>query len=481
MPKEIENQKQIIRRNVKDKSIAEKISRNCKYLFLQIKRFISLIIRHDPENIATKTIRTGRLVLGIFLGIFIIWGIAAPINSASIAPGQVVLDFNKKTIQHLEGGIIEKILVKEGQNVVTGQPLISLQDIQSRSQNKMLKKQLITTLAIEERLVSERDKTQQPDFAKIATQYQSDKIDEDDEVAKIISTQQNLFNIRQNSFKSKTDILHKRIDQLGDEINGINSQLQATDEELALLRQQKRMSQRLVNNNNSPLNKLIEIKKQIAASKGKKGELEANIAKAKQTISETQLEIINMQNENLSEILAELQDIEVKVSDLTEQLVSAKDILKRTIIKSPTSGTVTDLQYHSIGAVISPASEIMYIVPQNDQLIIEARVNPNDIDNVQSGQKAKVQLTAFKAKKVPKLTGEVLSVSADILLDEVSGEQYFLARIKIDEDEINHLKEKITLYPGMPAQAFIITGTRSLFTYLFDPITEAGYKAFRED
>jgi len=237
----------------------------------------------------------------------------------------------------------------------------------------------------------------------------------------------------------------------------------------------------LVKNNNSPLNKLIEIQKQIAASKGKKGELEASIAKAKQTISETELEIINLQNENLNEILAELQDVEVKVSDLTEQLVSAKDILKRTIIKSPTSGTITDLKYHSIGAVISPASEIMYVVPQDDQLIVEARVNPNDIDNVQSGQKAKVQLTAFKAKKVPKLTGEVLSVSADILLDEVSGEQYFLARIKIDEDEINHLKAKITLYPGMPAQAFIITGSRSLFKYLFDPITEASYKAFRED
>jgi HlyD family type I secretion membrane fusion protein len=463
------------------KNIINKVSRNCRYAFIQSKRFINLIIKNDPEKIAVKTINLGAMVLGFFLTVFIIWGIFAPINSASIAPGQVVLDFNKKTIQHLEGGIIEKILVKEGQNVVTGQPLIYLQDIQSRSQNKMLKKQLITTLAIEERLVSERDKKEQPDFANILVQYQTDKEEENEAVKKIILTQENLFQIRQNSFKNKTDILKKRIDQLGDEIKGINSQLQATDEELGLLRRQEKMSKRLVKNNNSPLNKLIEIQKQIAAIKGKKGELEANIAKAGQSISETELEIINLQNENLNEILAELQDIEVKVSDLTEQLVSAKDILKRTIIKSPTSGTVTDVKYHSIGAVISPASEIMYVVPQNDQLIIEARVNPNDIDNVKAGLKAKVQLTAFKAKRVPKLTGEVLSVSADILLDEATGEQYFLARIKIDEDEINHLKAKITLYPGMPAQAFIITGTRSLFKYLFDPITEASYKAFRED
>ena len=467
------------KKKTNNKNLFNKIIRNYKYAFLQTKRFINLIIKNDPEKIAVKTINLGAIVLGIFLSIFIIWGIFAPINSASIAPGQVVLDFNKKTIQHLEGGIIEKILVKEGQNVVTNQPLIYLRDIQSRSQNKMLKKQLITTLAIEERLISERDKTQ-PDFTDIQKQYQTDERQENEEISKIISLQ-NLFQIRQNSFKSKTDILNKRIDQLSDEIKGITSQLQATDEELTLLRRQEKMSKRLVKNNNSPLNKLIEIQKQIAASKGKKGELEAAIAKAKQTISETELEIINLQNENLNEILAELQDVEVKVSDLTEQLVSAKDILKRTIIKSPTSGIVTDLKYHTIGAVISPASEIMYVVPKDDQLIVEARVNPNDIDNVQSGQKAKVQLTAFKAKKVPKLTGEVLSVSADILLDEVSGEQYFLARIKIDDDEINKLKAKITLYPGMPAQAFIITGSRSLFKYLFDPITEASYKAFRED
>ncbi|MFT6220553.1 MAG: HlyD family type I secretion membrane fusion protein [Rickettsiales bacterium] len=458
----------------------KKILDNIKYIFLQIRRFTNLIIRHDPENIATKTIKVGLIVLATFLGIFIIWGIFAPIDSASIAPGQVVLDFNKKTIQHLEGGIIEKILVKEGQSVVTGQPLIYLQDIQSRSENKMLKKQLITTLAMEERLVSERDRIE-PDFNKILESYRTNNIKENEDVVKIISTQQNLFQIRRSSFKSKVDISNKQIDQLRDEIKGITSQLDATGESLELLGQQKTMIKRLVDNNNSPLNKLIEIQKEIATSKGRKGELEAGIAKAKQKISETELGIIDLRNESLSEILAELQDVEVRVSDLTEQLISAKDILKRTIIKSPTSGTVTEIKYHSMGAVISPASEIMYIVPQNDQLIVEARVNPNDIDSIFSGQKAKVQLTAFSAKKVPKLTGEVLLVSADILLDEATGEQYFLARIKIDENEINKLKEKITLYPGMPAQAFIITGSRSLFRYLFEPITDASYKAFRED
>jgi HlyD family type I secretion membrane fusion protein len=408
-----------------------------------------------------------------------------PINSSSIAQGIVVLDFNKKTIQHLEGGIVENIFVKEGQSVVTNQPLVALQDIQSRSQNKMLRKQLITTLAIEERLSSERD-SRELDFTHIIAQYETKEElpgveSYNEEIQKILLTQNNLFKIRQSTFISKTDILNKRIDRLNDEIKGIESQKEATDRGLELLYTQQKMSKRLVKNNNSPLNTLIEIQKQIAVSEGRKGELKASVAKAQQSILETRLEIINLKNENLTEILAELQEIEVKISDLTQQLISAKDILKRTVIKSPTSGIVTDVKYHSIGAVISPASEIMYVVPKDDQLIIEARVNPSDIDNVKNGLKAKVQLTAFKSKKVPKLTGEVLSVSADILLDEATGEQYFLARIKIDDSEINALKDNITLYPGMPAQAFIITGSRSLFKYLFDPITDASYKAFREE
>lgn len=464
---------------LKNNLYKEKIIFFYRFLAIKSKKYIKLLVSDDPEHIAQKPINLGVYFLGTFLFIFIFWGIIAPINSASIAQGQIVLDFNKKTIQHLEGGIIENILVKEGQKVVTNQPLIYLRDVQSKSQNKMLWKQLITSLAMEERLIAERDK-ESPDFNKLRLKYNNSE-DDVKEINKIINTQENLYEIRQNSLKSRADILHKRIDQLNDEIRGIKSQSIATSKELELLYQQQKMTKELVDNNNSPLNDLIEIEKQIAISEGKKGELEASIAKAGQSILETKLEIINLENENLNEVLANLQDVEVKVSDLTEQLASAKDILKRTVIKSPTSGIVTDLKYHTIGAVISPASEIMYIVPKDDQLIVEARIKPNDIDNVQAGQKAKVQLTAFKTKKVPKLTGMVLSVSADILLDEISGEQYFLARIKIDEEEINHLKEKITLYPGMPAQAFIITGSRSLFRYLTDPITEASYKAFREE
>lgn len=456
------------------------LRKQIRYFFLQVKRFFYLLTHTDPEKIAIKPIKFGLIILGSFLTIFLIWGVLAPIDSASIASGKVVLDFNKKTIQHLEGGIIEEILVKEGQKVVTNQPLIYLNDIQSRSQNEMFKKQLITSIAMKIRLLAQRDNLLQADFSPILAEFKENN-EFDQEIEQIILTQQNLFKTNQDTKQSKIDILNKRIDQFKEEIGGIEAQKKATNQELKVLYQQQEMLQKLVKNNNYPLNKFLEIKKQIATSEGKKGELEALSAKVKQSISETELEIINLENENLKEILAQVQEIEVKISDLTEQLISVKDVLKRTIIKSPNSGTVTDLKYHTVGAVIAPAAEIMYIVPDDDELIIEAQINPQDINNVKAGLNAKIQLTAFKGRKMPKLDGKVLSVSADLLLDEISRQHYFLARIKIDEKEIKKLKSGVNLYPGMPAQVFVVTGSRSFFKYLFDPITDSAYKAFREE
>ncbi|MFZ8865219.1 MAG: HlyD family type I secretion periplasmic adaptor subunit [Rickettsiales bacterium] len=461
------------------KKVNVTIKKNLKYFYLKSKKFILLLARADAENIARLPIKWGMLILAVFLTIFLIWGVIAPINSSSIANGKIVLDFNKKTIQHLEGGIIEKILVQEGQEVVTGETLIYMSDIQTRSQTEMLRKQLLATLAIEARLTAERLALAEPDFESLTQKYGN--IDNKEILAKVIATQQDLFLIRKNTLNSKIDILDNRIEQIKDEITGIKAQKNAVVKELKLLAKQYKIYNKLVQSNNFPLNRLLDLEKQIVTSQGRKGELIAALAKAEQSILEAKLEILNLQNENFVTIQAELQEIELKISDLTEQLNSTKDVLTRTVIKSPVSGIVTDLKYHTIGAVISPASEIMYIVPKDDEMIIEARVNPQDIDNVQKGLEAKVQLTAYKAKKAPKLLAEILSVSADILFDEITGEQYFLARIRIMPGELEKLKDNIKLYPGMPVSVFIITGSRSLMKYLFSPITEAAYKAFREE
>lgn len=428
------------------------------------------------DKIASRPIQIGLWIVGIFIGGFCLWGSLAPIGSAAIAPGKLVVDFNRKTIQHFEGGIIEKIHVKEGQSVVTGESLLVLRDISAKAQQKLITKQLITAEAVAKRLSVERDKGKQLDFSELQKRFETEE-----SLKQILITQADLFDARKKAMTSKRSILSKRIDQLNDEIKGLNSQRRAIQKQLKVMTKELKMVKQLVKSQNAPVTRQMELEKQWAELEGRSGDINAQIAKAGQAISETELEIINLDNDTKNQILAELQDIEIKISDLTEQLTSAKDVLKRTVIKSPISGVVMNIQYHTIGAVVQPGADILNIVPQDDQIIVEAKVRPDDIDSVHEGLSAKVQLSAYKAKKVPKLTGQVMSISADSLTDEMTGMNYFLARIQLDESEIAQLKTTVKLNPGMPAQVFIMTGSRTLFDYLFAPITDATYKAFREE
>lgn len=428
------------------------------------------------DKIAVTPIRIGLGIIIIFIGGFAIWSSLAPINSAAIASGQLVVDFNRKTIQHFEGGIIESIRVKEGQAVVRGEPLLVLRNIDAKAQKELITNQLITAKAVAHRLQTERDNGAGLDFSEIKKQFVKDKNHD-----AILKTQTDLFNARKKAFNSKRNIFLKRIDQLNDEIKGLNAQKVSINKQIGLISKELKMTKKLVRSQNAPVTHQLELEKQLAELDGRDGDIKSQIAKAGQSISQTQLEIINLDNDTKNEILAELQEIEIKISDLREQLTSAKDVLKRTIIKSPISGIVMNIKYHTIGAVVQPAADILNIVPQDDQIIVEAKIKPEDIDAVYEGLTAKVQLSAYKDKKVPKISGTLLSISADALTDEMTGISYFLARVQLAENEISQLKTNVKLNPGMPAQVFIITGSRTLIDYLIAPIKDATFKAFRED
>lgn len=435
-------------------------------------------LKLEQDQIGLRPVKHGLYIIGLFTLIFFIWAGLMPINSSSIAPGTVVLDFDKKTIQHFEGGIIQEILVKEGEEVATGTDLIILQNIQAKAQQSAVQKQLLTARAIYRRLNAEQNYDKELDLASI--EKQGRKLNHL-EVQEVIQTQYNIFKIKKESYFGKIDILKKRIKQLEKEIEALNAQNTATDTQLRILNSELIIAIKMVELRNIPLTDQLSLEKLIADQKGKKGSLNAEIAKTEQSISETNLEIINFTKEHLNSVLAEMQEVETQISGLTEQLTSTSDILKRTVIHSPSSGIVMDLKFHTKGAVIPPGGEIMNIVPQDEELIIEAKINPKDIDNVKQGLEAKINLSAFKAKKVPKLNGIVASVSADILMDKITGENYFLGRIKISEKSLKALKTNIQLYPGMPAEIYIITGSRTLLQYLISPIKDATYKAFRED
>lgn len=424
------------------------------------------LLADDKEKIADKNIKYGLYALTVFFVIFLFWAIFIPIKSASIAEGIVVLDFSKKTVQHLEGGIIDKILVKEGQMVKSGDVLLYLHDIKAKSEHQIITKRLWTMQLQRERLMAERESramNMQKFFEKIG---ETSSFDEE-ELNDVIKNQTKLFRARKEKLQGEIKVLQERL-------AAAEAQKNAAERKLQVYRNEFNAIKPLVEENNLPILRQYDLEKEIA-------ELEGKVAQLKSEAASARLEIANYKNEDLSKNLDEAKETDLEIVNLSHQLETAEDILKRSEIIAPVSGKVMNIKYHTIGAVIPPSGEIMNIVPQNEELIIEAKVKPQDIDNVSAGLKAKVMLTAFKGKKVPKLDGEVINISPDIIMNEQTRESYFLARIRINEKSLEKLKSKIELSPGMPAQVFIINGSRSLLSYLFTPIKDATYRSFREE
>lgn len=405
------------------------------------------------SKIAENSINFGVKTLIIFVVLFLGWAVFLPIQSASIADGVIVLDFNRKTIQHLEGGIIDQILVKEGQTINQGEVLLYLHDIKAKTEQQILKERLWSMQLQKERLKAEKGNKSSMNLTDFFAETGELSPSDNEKLQEIANNQLRLFKAKKDKRSGEIKVLEKK--------------LKSAEIRLKLFKKELGLIKPLVDEDNLPILREIELEKSIAET-----DEQAETAK---------LQITNYKNDDLSETLKEIKESDMEIVALYNQLSTSKDILKRSAITSPASGKIMNIKYHTIGAVVPPGGEIMNIVPQHEELIIEAKVNPQDIDNVAIGMKSKIQLTAYKGKKVPKINGEVINISADIVTNEQTRESYFLARISISKKDIEKLKDKIELYPGMPAQVFIITGSRSLISYMFTPISDSVYKAFREE
>lgn len=414
---------------------------------------MSMIPGKIESKIAENAINYGVKALIVFAVIFLGWAAFLPIKSASIADGIIVLDFNRKNIQHLEGGIIDQILVKEGQIVNEGDVLLYLHDIKAKTEQQILKERLWTMQLQKERLKAEKENRQNLNLDKFFSEVGELSQDDNAKLEEIASNQLRLFKSRRDKRQGEVKVLEKKL-------KSAETRLRLFQKELSLIKP-------LVEEDNLPVLRELDLQKSIAQT-----EEEAETAR---------LQIANYKNNDLSDTLKEIKEGDMEIVGLYNQLAASKDVLKRSAIKSPVSGKVMNIKYHTIGAVVPPGGEVMNIVPQHEELIIEAKIKPQDIDNVAVGMKSKIQLTAYKGKKVPKINGEVINVSPDIITNEQTRESYFLARVSISKKDIEKLKSKVELYPGMPAQVFIITGSRSLVSYMFTPISDSTYKAFREE
>lgn len=303
---------------------------------------------------------------------------------------------------------------------------------------------------------------------------------DDSELIKILEGEIKLFKTRKKSIEGQLGLLSQKKGQYRKQIEGLRAQQRATNKRIRYINDELKSTEILYKKGIVSKIRYLDLKKQMAELEGDKGEYISSIAQAQQSIGETDMEIINTKTQWLNTIVEELQQVQTEIVNLQERIVAADDVLRRTVIVSPQNGVVTDMKFYTKGGVIPPNAPIMDIVPQDDELVVEARVNPQDIDVVHAGLKAKVVLSAYKQKKVPMLHGEVIYVSADSFLDQMTGMSYYKARVRIDAKELEALKD-VKLYPGMPAETYIVTGSRTFFQYLVSPITDSMRRAFRED
>lgn len=416
----------------------------------------------------------GLIAVLIFFGIFGAWSVFATIESAAIAQGYVFVQGERKDIQHLEGGIVKTIFVAEGEHVTAGQDLMKLEDTKSKASRDVLRGQLNELLAEEARLIAERDQSSE-------ITWPQDLLDQKDDlkVQELIKSQTDIFNADRSTLTSQLNILNQQKIELNKQIESLKAQIESETKQLELINIEIKDVAYLEQRKLIEKPRLLALQREAARLIGDKGEHTGKIAEAEQKIGETEQQIITVKNKYREDILTHLREAQAKLADTKQNFIAAQDVLNRTLIKAPVSGTVYGMTQHTIGGVITPGSTMLQIVPDTGNLIIEARLSVNDIDVVHTGLTAYVRLTAYKVRHTPVFQGKVTYVSADRFVDEKSQIPYFKAYVKIDSKEFNIFRA-YKLYPGMPVSVMIATGRRSPFDYFARPILDSFWSAFRE-
>lgn len=428
---------------------------------------------HDGPNLA-RPIISASLIIGVFFGVFLIWSLFSPLESAAIAVGEVSSEGKQKVIKHLEGGIVAKILVKDGDHVKANEVLIELDRTQALANVGIMTSRYHAALALQARLVAERDFQEAITYPAILMNAQQEN------VQAILNAQENIFQARRAALQKNREILNQHVAQSESEIDGLIGAVQSQDNQLSLAKQEVDAYKELEDKGMSAgKTRMLAVQKDYARVQGQRSQNIASIAKTRQSIGETQLRISTLEAEQLNEVVELLRDVQSELYDLDEKLRAARDVLHRTTIKAPLDGTVVGLNIHTVGGVIGSGEALLGIVPSDGRLIIEARLDPQDIDIVRPGLLAHISFSAFSSRTHRPVEAQVLTVSADGLTDERSGETYYKVEVAITEDVSEALGGEI-LYPGMQAEVMIVTGSRTPIDYLFEPLTSSINRAFRE-
>lgn len=402
------------------------------------------------------------------------WASTAEIAGALIAQGSLVVDSNVKKVQHPTGGVVGELRVHDGDHVKAGDILIRLDETVTRANLAIVTKGLTELYARKARLGAERDGA---DTVPLPSELASRTNDADAQEA--MASERKLFELRRTARLGQKDQLRQRVKQLQEQIVGLTAQQDAKSKELSLIDKELDGVRDLWAKNLVQINRLTSLEREEARLQGERGQLIASAAEVKGKISETELQILNVDQEFTSDVAKELRETDSKIGEFVERKVTAEDQLKRTDIRAPQDGVVFQSTANTVGGVITPGDTIMQIVPESDTLLAEAKVEPKDIDQVQLGQPVVLRFSAFSARTTPEINGTVVRVAADTSVDQRTGQSYYLVRIAMTADEIKRLGD-VKLTPGMPVEAFIQTGERTMMAYLTKPLRDQLMRAFRE-
>ena len=402
------------------------------------------------------------------------WASTAQISGALIAPGSVVVESNVKKVQHPTGGVIGELRARDGDVVKAGDVVVRLDDTVTKASLAIVTKNLDGLLARGARLEAEQRGLDKIVFPKTLL----DRVDDPD-VKAVMASESKLFEVRVNGRAGQKSQLRERVTQLNEEIAGLTAQEKAKDQEIALVEKELVGVRDLYDKHLVQLTRLTTLERDMARLSGERAQYIASRAQAKGKITETELQIIQIDKDMISDVSKDLRETNDKIGEFVERKITAEDQLRRVDIRAPQDGMVLQSTVHTVGGVITAGDAIMLIVPQADDLQVEAKVNPQDIDKLQVGQKTLLRLSAFNQRTTPELNGIVTRVSPDVTTDQRTGQSYYTIRISMPSEEVARLGD-VKLIPGMPVEAFVQTGDRTLISYLIKPLSDQLMRAFRE-
>ena len=416
----------------------------------------------------------GLVAIGIVFAFFGGFGAKAPLDSAAIAPGQVATESSTKPVQHLEGGIVREILVKESDAVSEGQVLFRLEPTQARANSGIVRKQIDADLALEARLIAERDLADTLTFPKALLARRSFP-----DTAAAIDDQERRFKERKTTLDNDTKILKSRLDQTSQELGGLERQRVALRDQIENIAGDIESFTVLLKKGLYTKSKLNALKREQLRLEGQLGAVEGEIARNEKIVEETDFQIRQAEQKYVDDAAKELPEVRARLTQAQERLSVAEDVMSRIEVKAPQNGIVQGIKVHAAGAVVRPGDSLAELVPIGDKLVMAARVSPLDIDNVAPKQKAEIRFPAFSTRRIPTILGKVETIAADAMLDEYTKEPYYLARVVVDTSTLPpDVHER--LIPGMPADVLITTGERTLLQYLVGPISDLFAKSMRE-